>query len=56
MKYWEVAIAPLHDDYGDINWLLVTSRDATKQKELEKRVKLQDAEIEKLKQELLSFK
>ena len=52
MKYWEVSIAPLFDDYGDILWLLVTSRDATKQKELEKRVKEQDLEIHTLKQEL----
>ena len=39
MKYWEVTIAPLFDDFGEINWLLITSRDASKQKRLEQRVK-----------------
>lgn len=50
MKYWEVTIAPLHDDFGLIQWLLVTSRDTTKQKDLEKRVTEQQAEITKLRQ------
>lgn len=43
MKYWEVSVAPLYDDFGEMNWLLVTSRDATKQKDLEQEVnKLRD--------------
>lgn len=45
MKYWEVAIAPLFDDFGNIQWLLITSRDATKQKDLEKKVILQEKEL-----------
>jgi PAS domain S-box-containing protein len=52
MKYWEVSIAPLFDDFGDILWLLVISRDVTKHKDLEKRVHEQAAEIIKLKKEL----
>lgn len=52
MKYWEVSIAPLRDDYGDITWLLVTSHDVTRRKELEKQVDAQDAEIASLKQQL----
>ena len=38
MKYWKVTIAPLFDDYGDINWLLVMSQDLTKQRDLEQDV------------------
>jgi PAS domain S-box-containing protein len=53
MKYWEVSIAPLHDDYGDILWLLVTSRDATKQKDLEKLVAKQQGRITYLESQLL---
>ena len=53
MKYWEVSIVPLYDDFGSISWLLVTSRDVTKQKDLEKRVDEQADEIETLKQKLL---
>lgn len=53
MKYWEVAIAPLHDDFGDITWLLVTSRDATVQKDLEKRVQQLTVENGNLKQKLM---
>lgn len=49
MKYWEVSIAPLFNEYKEISWLLVTSRDATKQKDLEKLVVSQAAEIEALK-------
>ncbi len=52
MKYWEVSIAPLQDDFGNISWLLVTSRDATIQKELEKRVLDQEIEIKALKHKL----
>jgi PAS domain S-box-containing protein len=48
MKYWQVAIAPLYDDFGGIQWLLVTSRDLTKQKNLEKKVLDQEKEIRKL--------
>ena len=49
MKYWEVSIAPLHDDFGIVTWLLVTSRDATNQKDLEKLVHEQKIEIDSLK-------
>jgi PAS domain-containing protein len=50
MKYWEVTIAPLYDDFGLIQWLLVTSRDATKQKDLEKKVARQELELAELRQ------
>ena len=50
MKYWEVSIAPLHDDFGNVLWLLVTSRDASRQKELEQIVSQQELEISNLKQ------
>lgn len=38
MKYWDVTIAPLFNDHGEIQWMLINSRDATKRKELEKEV------------------
>lgn len=38
MKYWEVSLAPLINDYGDVQWILITSRDMTKYKELEQTV------------------
>ncbi len=52
MKYWEVSIAPLYDDFGDILWLLVTSRDVTKMKDLEKTVIAQNTKIKKLELQL----
>lgn len=52
MKYWEVSIAPLYDDFGNIQWLLVTSRDATTYKVLEETVAAQQAEIARLEAEL----
>jgi PAS domain-containing protein len=54
MKYWEVSIAPLHDDFGNIQWLLVTSRDATRQKDLEQEVAEQKIEIASLRQQLVA--
>lgn len=54
MKYWDVSIAPLYDDFGNIQWLLVTSRDLTSQKELEKKVLEQEHEIKRLKAQLTS--
>lgn len=54
MRYWEVSIAPLLNDYNEVQWLLVTSRDATDRIELEKKVKSQAAEIKKLRASLLS--
>jgi PAS domain S-box-containing protein len=48
MKYWEVTIAPLFNDYNGVQWLLVTSRDATERIKLEELVKTQAAEIKKL--------
>ena len=53
MKYWEVSIAPLFDDYGQLMWLLVISRDTTSQKELEKLARKQSKRIEQLEQQLL---
>lgn len=55
MKYWEVSIAPLFDDFGNINWLLVTSQDATKQKDTEKQLKELVAENILLKQQLAAY-
>ncbi len=52
MRYWEVAIAPLNDDHGYIQWLLVTSRDATRTKELEQLVQKQEKQLESLKSQL----
>jgi PAS domain-containing protein len=48
MKYWEVSIAPLFNDYGEVQWLLVTSRDNTERIRLEKLVKEQAAELKRL--------
>lgn len=56
MKYWKVSIAPLFDDFGEISWLLVTSRDATKQKELENMVITQQKKIQTLQQQLARAK
>ena len=53
MRYWEVSIAPLFDDYGELVWLLVISRDTTSQKELEKLARKQSKRIEQLEQRLL---
>lgn len=52
MKYWEVSIAPLHDDFGQVLWLLVTSRDASRQKDLEKLVRRQRDQINALQRQL----
>lgn len=38
MKYWEVSLAPLLDDNGEVQWILVTSRDMTRYKDLEREV------------------
>ncbi|MDL2363030.1 MAG: PAS domain-containing protein [Patescibacteria group bacterium] len=51
MKYWKVSIAPLFDDFGGINWLLVMSRDATKQIELEKQLEALKQENKRLKKQ-----
>ena len=48
LRYWEVSIAPLRNDYNEVQWLLVTSRDATGRIELENQVKTQAAEIKQL--------
>lgn len=45
MKYWEVSLAPLLNDFGEVQWIIVTSRDMTMYKQLEN-------EIVKLKREL----
>lgn len=49
IKYWEVSIAPLFNDYGDVQWLLVSSHDSSKIKVLEDTVKKQQKEIALLK-------
>lgn len=48
MRYWEVSVAPLFDDYAGVQWLLVTSRDVTKYKDLEKKVSEQENQIAEL--------
>ncbi len=51
MKYWEVTIAPLHNEYGDVQWLLVSSRDETRRKNTEeevKRLRKRVVELEKM--------
>lgn len=48
MKYWEVTIAPLFGDHGDLQWLLVNSRDATARKDLEAEVVELRAQIAEL--------
>ncbi len=35
MKYWEITIAPLFNDFKEVQWLLVNSRDATRRIEME---------------------
>ncbi len=49
MRYWEVSIAPLFSDYGDVQWLLVTSHDATSRIEMEKELKALREEVSELK-------
>lgn len=49
LKYWEVSVSPLFNDYGDVQWLLVTSHDSSRLKELEDLVEKQKAEIKSLK-------
>ena len=52
MKYWKVSIAPLYDDFGRISWLLVTSRDVTKEQNMEQMVKKLRKENRLLKRQL----
>lgn len=52
MRYWDVSIAPLFDDNQRVQWLLVTSRDMTEYKNLQKLVIAQEAEIASLKAKL----
>ncbi len=49
MKYWEVSISPLFDDYGGVQWLLVISHDSSRLKEL-------NDTVQKLKLEVASLK
>jgi PAS domain-containing protein len=53
MKYWEVSLAPLMNDYGDVQWILVTSRDMTKYKDMESTLEKQRIELEKLRHEVV---
>ena len=54
MKYWEVSIAPLYGEFGNIQWLLVMSHDASRLKELEALVKDQRTQISDLKSQVKS--
>lgn len=36
MKYWEVTVVPLFNDFNEIQWLLVDSKDATSRINMEK--------------------
>ena len=47
-----MSIAPLYVDFDGIQWLLITSRDVTKQKDLEKKVAKQEERITQLQSEL----
>lgn len=49
MKYWEVSIASLYGDFGEVQWLLITSKDATKRIEMEQTIKDLNAEVLELK-------
>jgi PAS domain S-box-containing protein len=48
MRYWEVSIAPLRNDYNEVQWLLVTSRDETDRMSLQEKVESQALEIQRL--------
>lgn len=52
MRYWHVLIAPLFDDFGQIQWLLVSSRDATEERSLRETTERQAQEIKALKAQL----
>lgn len=52
MKYWEVSIAPLYDGVGGVAWLLVISREATREKELERTVAALSKRIKALESQL----
>ena len=49
MRYWEVSIAPLYGDFNEVQWLLVTSKDATKRIEMEETIKTLRKEVTSLK-------
>ena len=49
MKYWEVTIVPLYGDFNEVQWLLVTSRDASDRIEMEQKIKDLKAEVKTLK-------
>lgn len=48
VKYWEVTLAPLHNDFGDVQWILVTSRDMSKYRALQDKVTELQQEIRAL--------
>ncbi|MBL8158859.1 PAS domain-containing protein [Candidatus Saccharibacteria bacterium] len=52
MKYWEVTIAPLLNDFGQVQWLLVTSRDMTKYRDMEDELVFLRQELTELKASL----
>lgn len=52
VKYWEVSISPLFNDYGDVQWLLVTSHDSSRLKVMEDTIQKQLEEIAHLKKQL----
>ena len=49
MKYWEVSLAPLMNDYGSVQWILVTSRDMTKYKIMQKEINKLNKQLDLLK-------
>lgn len=55
MKYWEVSLAPLLDEFGDVQWILVTSRDMTRYKDLESEVAELRRELSDLKTSKISY-
>lgn len=48
MRYWEVSIAPLNNEFNEVQWLIVTSHDATYRRELEDIITEQKAHIKEL--------
>jgi PAS domain S-box-containing protein len=48
IRYWEVTIAPLFNDFREVQWLLVNSRDATRRIEMEAELVVLREQVKKL--------
>lgn len=51
-KWWEVTVAPLHNEYGEVQWILASSRDITNQMKLKQELEQQRQENELLRKKL----